>query len=277
MRFGAVKDETEGCLHESIQRVVTALATASLVVTGLLHIPVTYVLPAMILLVALVHLECSQMIARRYAVLPRLGVAAGVAYLLHRVYGVPCLNQFSLLAVVFFAFALRVLFDKKQTRPIEALAVTTMTFVYIPVLLSYFVLIPKLHGVMALLYVIALIKFSDMGGFALGLLFGRHKLCPSISPNKTWEGLFGSLLAAVLMTVFFKLATDYVGAFSWGRALAFAVAAALVGTLGDLVESRMKRECEVKDSATFMPAGLGGFLDMFDSLVFAPALFFPFL
>ena len=65
--------------------------------------------------------------------------------------------------------------------------------------------------------------------------------------------------------------------FIWYKALAFGVAAALIGTLGDLVESRFKREVDVKDSATFMPAGLGGFLDMFDSLIFAPALFFPFL
>ena len=55
------------------------------------------------------------------------------------------------------------------------------------------------------------------------------------------------------------------------------MAAAVCGTLGDLVESRIKRECEVKDSATFMPAGMGGFLDMFDSLIFAPALFYHFI
>lgn len=260
-----------------VKRVVTALSTATLVVMGLLHIPVAYILPAMILLAALVHLEFSQMVARRYAILTRLGVAAGVAYMLHRVYGVPCLNHFSLLAVIVFAFALRVLFDVKREKPIETLAVTALGFLYIPLMLTSFVLIPKVHGVMALLYVIALVKFSDMGGFAIGMLFGRHRMCPSVSPNKTWEGLFGSALAACLMSVFFKLATAYVGAFSWPRVFAFAVAAAAVGTLGDLVESRMKRECGVKDSATFMPAGLGGFLDMFDSLIFAPALFFPFL
>lgn len=260
-----------------VKRVVTALSTATLVVVGLLHIPVAYVLPAMILLAALVHLEFSQMVAKKYALLTRLGVVAGVAYMLHRIYGVPCINQFSLLALVFFAFALRVLFDSRRERAIETLAVTTLGFLYIPVMLSYFVLIPKTYGVMALLYVVALVKFSDMGGFAIGMLFGRHKMCPSISPNKSWEGLFGSILAACLMSAFFKCATSYAGAFSWTRIFAFAFAAAIIGTLGDLVESRMKRECGVKDSATFMPAGLGGFLDMFDSLIFAPALFFPFL
>jgi phosphatidate cytidylyltransferase len=181
------------------------------------------------------------------------------------------------MAILVFLLAVRVLFDSKRERPIETLAVTTLGFLYLPVMLSYFVLIPKIHGVMALLYVVALVKFSDMGGFAIGILFGRHRLCPSISPNKTWEGLFGSLLAASLMSTLFKLTTAYVGAFSWPRVFSFACAAAVVGTLGDLVESRMKRDCGVKDSATFMPAGLGGFLDMFDSLVFAPALFLPFL
>ena len=62
--------------------------------------------------------------------------------------------------------------------------------------------------------------------------------------------------------------------FSWCVSAGLGAIAALVGTFGDLVESRFKRECEVKDSATFMPAGLGGFLDMFDSLVFAPVIFY---
>ena len=98
-------------------------------------------------------------------------------------------------------------------------------------------------------------------------------MCPTVSPKKSWEGLAGSVFASCLISCAFIPMTGFV----WYKALLFGVAAALVGTLGDLVESRFKREADVKDSATFMPAGLGGFLDMFDSLVFAPALFFPFL
>jgi phosphatidate cytidylyltransferase len=59
--------------------------------------------------------------------------------------------------------------------------------------------------------------------------------------------------------------------------LAFGFAAAIIGTLGDLVESRFKRDVGVKDSSVFMPAGMGGFLDMFDSLIFAPAIFYYFI
>ena len=137
----------------------------------------------------------------------------------------------------------------------------------------------KLHGNLMMLYLIAIVKFSDMGGFVFGLSSarlmkgGNHKLCPTISPNKSWEGLLGSVIASVLMSAAFMPITH----FACPKALAFGVVAALVGTFGDLVESKFKRWVGVKDSATFMPAGLGGFLDMVDSLLFAPALLLPFV
>ena len=138
--------------------------------------------------------------------------------------------------------------------------------------------IAERFGNALLLYVVAIVKVSDMGGFALGVgaqkALGRtHKMCPSVSPNKSWEGLFGSVLGSCLVSCAFLPVTH----FGVTKALAFGVAAALLGTLGDLVESRLKRWVGVKDSATFMPAGLGGFLDMFDSLLLAPALLLPFI
>ena len=136
-----------------------------------------------------------------------------------------------------------------------------------------------LKGNLWMLYLIAIVKLSDMGGFAFGLSSaklmkgGNHKLCPTISPNKSWEGLFGSVFASCVMSCAWISFTR----FGIGKALAFGVTAALVGTFGDLVESKFKRWVGVKDSATFMPAGLGGFLDMFDSLLFAPAILLPFI
>lgn len=128
-------------------------------------------------------------------------------------------------------------------------------------------------GNLSLLYVIAIVKISDMGGFALGVSCGKHKLCPTISPNKSWEGLLGSVLAAVILSSLFMPITH----FPWWKAVICGLLAAFVGTFGDLVESKFKRWVGVKDSATFMPAGLGGFLDMFDSLLFAPAVLALFL
>ena len=149
---------------------------------------------------------------------------------------------------------------------VPALAALALAFTVLPT-------VAIRYGAVWMLYMIAIVKVSDMGGFALGVAFGRHKLCPSISPNKSWEGLFGSVLASCIVSCLFMPVTK----FTWPWAIGFGLVAALVGTFGDLVESKFKRWAGVKDSATFMPAGLGGFLDMFDSLLFAPAVMFALL
>ena len=131
------------------------------------------------------------------------------------------------------------------------------------------------NGNKLLLYVVAIVKFSDIGGFAVGVTTakmmtgGNHKLCPSISPGKSWEGLFGSLLFSSLVSCAFIGVTG----FPVWKAILFGVVAALVGTAGDLVESKFKRWIGVKDSSAMaFTNGMGGFLDMIDSLLFAPAV-----
>lgn len=263
-------------MNRTVKRVVTALTSASIVTGALLTldkfasrtVSFNVILAAMIILVSLVQLEFYQMIARRFAVMTLPGVLAGVVYLAGRFFfQVP-----NIIVPLFFMIALTALFGKYE-RPLEAFAHTALGFFYIPWLLGGFIEIPHLHGIMIMLYVIAIIKISDMGGYALGVAMGKHKMCPSISPNKSWEGMAGSILASVIVSCLFIPLTGY----ALSKAIAFGVAAAVLGTLGDLVESKIKRDCGVKDSATFMPAGLGGFLDMFDSLIFAPALLLPFL
>lgn len=131
------------------------------------------------------------------------------------------------------------------------------------------------HGNMMLLYVVAIVKFSDVGGFAVGtatsrlMRGGNHKMCPSVSPAKSWEGLLGSLAFSCIVSCAFIPATH----FAVGKSLVLGVVAALVGTAGDLIESRFKRWVGVKDSSTMkITNGMGGFLDMLDSLLVAPAV-----
>ena len=137
----------------------------------------------------------------------------------------------------------------------------------------------RLHGNLMMLYLIAIVKISDMGGFAFGVSSaklmkgGNHKLCPTISPNKSWEGLLGSVVFSVVLSLAFLPITK----FAVPKAVLFGAVAAFVGTFGDLVESKFKRWVGVKDSSTFLPAGMGGLLDMFDSLLFAPAVLLPFV
>ena len=131
------------------------------------------------------------------------------------------------------------------------------------------------HGNVMLLYVVAIVKFSDVGGFAFGLTSaklmkgGNHKMCPMISPGKSWEGLLGSVALSCAVSCAFMPATGI----AVGRALAMGVVAALVGTAGDLVESKFKRWVGVKDSSALkITNGMGGVLDMLDSLIIAPAV-----
>lgn len=259
-------------MNHVAKRTTVALTTASLVVAGLLYLPFEYVKPVMILLVALVHLEFSQMVARKYEIMTWLGVFTGIAWMVMLLYDAPAVRltaaSLMLLSGV-GAFWTTGLF-RPMRAPLPALGTTLLGLFYIPFMLTWLIMIPKMFGMMFLLYTVAIIKISDMGGFAFGMAFGKHKMCPSISPGKSWEGMAGSVFASVVISLAFMPLTK----FSWPVAAGFGVLAALVGTFGDLVESRFKRECGVKDSATFMPAGLGGFLDMFDSLVFAPVLFY---
>jgi len=143
-------------------------------------------------------------------------------------------------------------------------------------LLSSFVLAIRLDfGLWPLLMFIFVIKSADIGAYAIGAPFGRHKFSPEISSSKTWEGMAGAVAAAVIVAIIFA---RIFGIMSWWLALIFGLCFAFIGQLGDLVESMIKRDAEQKDSASNVP-GFGGILDIIDSpLLAAPFayLFFMF-
>jgi phosphatidate cytidylyltransferase len=127
-----------------------------------------------------------------------------------------------------------------------------------------------------LLMLIFVVKCSDIGAYTAGRLFGKHKFSPVISPKKTWEGVAGGVVLAVLTAVAFAVFCDIM---SWRLAIVFGVVFAFLGQLGDLAESMLKRDAETKDSSNSVP-GFGGILDVVDSiLITAPFgyLFFSFL
>ena len=186
---------------------------------------------------------------------------------------VPAVAALSVLAMAEFVLLLR----KKWPRPDSAWRCVCLLFGLAVIACGLWALaeIALRHGNLILLYVVAIVKFSDVGGFAFGLASarllggGNHKMCPTISPGKSWEGLFGSVVMSCAVSCGFIPATG----FSVGKALAFGVAAALFGTAGDLVESKFKRWVGVKDSSTLkITNGMGGILDMLDSLIIAPSV-----
>jgi len=109
---------------------------------------------------------------------------------------------------------------------------------------------------------------SDTIAFFIGRRFGKRKLAPSISPSKTWEGAVGGIIGAMAMSVLFFAPTPLHLSLAPWQAILLSLLVSVVGQLGDLAESLLKRNMGVKDSGTSV-AGHGGFLDRLDSVVFA--------
>jgi phosphatidate cytidylyltransferase len=184
------------------------------------------------------------------------------------------------LLVILGALTRRV-FDVKIEGAAVAMALTLFGFFYVPYLLNYATKIlfslPDGGGIPLLAYAVAITKFTDVGAYVAGSLFGRHKLSPLISPKKTWEGLAGGVGAALLTSVglvhwFPQALGSLAGVHAWLLGLGLAGAS----VIGDLGESVVKRDAHVKDSGKFIP-GIGGALDLVDSLLFSLPVFYGYL
>lgn len=125
-------------------------------------------------------------------------------------------------------------------------------------------------GAYLIISIFASIWIGDSAAYYGGITFGRHKLFPRVSPKKSWEGaIFGFIFSVGTMILARVLMLDFL---SWTNVLVIGVIIGIVGQIGDLVESLLKRDSEVKDSSSLIP-GHGGFFDRFDSLLFsAPAI-----
>jgi phosphatidate cytidylyltransferase len=129
------------------------------------------------------------------------------------------------------------------------------------------------EGMAALLSLIVVAKVSDIGAYGCGRLLGRHKLVPRLSPGKTIEGAIGGVAAACLGSfVMFQFVVPALAeggsSCPWWRWLAYGVILAVAAMVGDLAASLLKRDMDQKDSGNLVP-GLGGVLDLLDSLMFA--------
>lgn len=186
-------------------------------------------------------------------------------------------KYFTYLLPLIYAFPIYELFRKKKD-PIANLALTAFGLIYvtIPFSLLNFLAFHEIKGLINYHYELLISLFifvwaSDSGAYLLGVRFGRHRLFERISPKKSWEGLIGgvvtALIAAWILTFIFPQYSPVLLAI-------MAMLVVIAGTFGDLVESMIKRSIGVKDSGKFMP-GHGGLLDRFDSILLAsPVIYF---
>jgi phosphatidate cytidylyltransferase len=161
----------------------------------------------------------------------------------------------------------------RRTDGVLASAATTVCFtIYLGMFLGFFMMIHISHSIWWIIGIIAIVKMCDTGAYFTGSAIGRHKMIPWLSPGKTWEGLAGGLVTSMLtgwglaaMSAAWLTGEPVI---STGWALALGLVIGLIGQLGDLTMSLLKRGADMKDSSTLLP-GLGGIMDILDSPLLA--------
>jgi len=163
---------------------------------------------------------------------------------------------------------------------------TVLGVLYVSLLLSFVLKIffyptsegDSFDGGVCLLFFILVTKCSDIGAYSLGSLIGCHKMIPKVSPAKTWEGFAGAILLSTAVALVFShyFGATKLGGMTLAHAAVLGPLMAVGAVVGDLVESVFKRDSGVKDSGSFFP-GIGGILDLLDSLLFNAPLMFLYL
>jgi phosphatidate cytidylyltransferase len=215
---------------------------------------------------ALIALHEFYVMARSLRPLVLAGYAGALAALLGAELGGPewMLGGFMLTLVL--AFLLYGIAETRQTATVT-MSTTVLGVAWIALGLGHLLLLRDFpeHGRLAVFTVLLAVFADDTAAYLIGRLLGRHKLAPSLSPGKTWEGFVAGTLAAIAVAFFALYEQDFL---SIPESIALGAAVALAGAAGDLFESALKRDLQVKDSGQLL-GGHGGMLDRIDSLLFA--------
>jgi len=191
--------------------------------------------------------------------------------------------DFDIFILLVFALGVFVRQFPQRLNPhgIETMAVTLFGLIYVAWLCNFVTRVnfATPNGRFWVMYLVVVTKFTDMGAYAIGTTLGRHKMIPRISPNKTWEGTVGGLLFALAgslgcyRVLHEELAAD---GMLLGHAIVLGLLIGAAAVMGDLAESLIKREANVKDSSTWLP-GHGGALDLIDSFLFTAPLLYVYM
>ncbi|MGQ7843715.1 phosphatidate cytidylyltransferase [Granulosicoccus sp. 3-233] len=207
-----------------------------------------------------------------YAVL--VGVVSLIA--LYLPYSEAWIQWLMLVGVLFWLSVPALFYLSPRQPPIVAmdrilLAIGLLVFVVAAVAIQYLRSFAPQGSSWLLLYALCIVWTMDIGAYFSGRRFGHRKLAPSISPGKTWEGVYGGLAATVVLMLIVMLVADFADGNRF-KLLVATLLAAMISVLGDLYESRIKRAAALKDSSQLLP-GHGGVLDRLDGVVAALPVF----
>jgi len=225
---------------------------------------------------------------RGFEPLTSLGIGAAVAYIFATYLSIlfPSLEFLPVTVLLTSLTLFFLFFFRGGTQPLSNLAVTVFGLAYLTLPLTFAVNINYFpfpggsqDGRWWLIYLFAITKVTDMGAYFVGKSIGKRPLAPKISPKKTVEGAIGGLVCAVVVSVIFGITASQFSPMpihlTLGQSIWLGILCSVAAQFGDLAESLLKRDAEVKDSS-HLP-GLGGFLDIVDSIVFTTPLLYLFI
>lgn len=227
---------------------------------------------ALALLAALIALHELYVMARSLRPLVPAGYAGALGALVGAHLGGAEWMVGGFMVTLVLAFLLYGIAETRQTATVT-MSTTVLGTAWIALGLGHLLLLREFpeHGRLAVFTVLLAVFADDTAAYLVGRLLGRHKLAPRMSPGKTWEGFVAGTAAAIAVA-FFALYEQ--GFLTIPESIALGAAVALAGAAGDLFESALKRDLQVKDSGQLL-GGHGGMLDRIDSLLFAaPAAFY---
>lgn len=184
-----------------------------------------------------------------------------------------------IVAVMTILFAVQI-FQRPIEGGIYSMAVTIFGVVFIVFSFSHIILMKALKDGFYYIFILSLVvMINDSGAYFGGVTFGKHKANLKVSPNKSWEGYFSGLLASILgMMVTSLIFESFCGKnlFTMVEAALLGIGLSVIGNIGDLIESAIKRDGAIKDSGSLIP-GHGGIWDVFDSLIVTMPFFYYYL
>ncbi|MCF8308361.1 MAG: phosphatidate cytidylyltransferase [Bacteroidales bacterium] len=264
-------------MNNFYQRAITGILYVAITVTAIIISPV---ITAILFLVIGLLTVSEFLINFKGRARPHLGFSLLISAMVYAIIALHTMEIFNdvylllLIAPVLAFFALELFRREKNPFLNITFALIAMVYVIVPLALLnniyQFGFQTGSEPYQFLLAFFVLIWVNDTGAYLTGLLIGKHKLLPSVSPKKTWEGFFGGALLALVIA---WLAGNYFENYQNISYVFYAIIIIIFATVGDLVESLLKRNFNVKDSGSILP-GHGGMLDRFDGvLLSAPAIF----
>lgn len=259
------------------KRIITAISAIIFVIIGIFLMPQWFYAAVVIFLIGMGLYEFYSLIERKGIIIYKyFGTFMGVLIPLSIYFKFEPTKGWELffIATATLIFFILQFIRKDSSQAIVGISTTLFGIFYVSWFFSFLIKIRFLpYGTYLAAFLLFVTKMGDVGAYIIGTNFGKNMLILRISPKKTLEGALGGFIFSLLAAIISKLYLPFIPII---HLIVMGVLIGFIAQLGDLCESLIKRDCGVKDSGTYLP-GLGGVLDIIDSIIFTSPIFYYYI